>query len=92
MSLPDFRIQVHIEQFERGPDGVVRLVARWQISGTDVADAITTHKAELAGSGSVEEDDFDQVVAVMQELFGRLSGMIAATIKPAGDVAPRTRI
>jgi len=85
MSSPVYRIQVHIEQFERDADGVVKLVARWQISGIDISFPVTTHKAELTSGISIPEGDYDRLVAVMQDLFGRLSETIAATVRSAGD-------
>jgi len=91
MSIPDFRIQVHIEQFERDSDGIVRLVARWQISGGDKSTPLTTHKAELQGSTQLAENDYDNIVATMQQLYGQLSQQIAdsvrtATAAPGGQV------
>lgn len=83
MSLPDYRIQVHIEQFERDSDGIVRLVARWQVSGKSNS-PLTTLKAELQAQGVSAEDDYDAIVADMQTLFGELSRRIAESIRTAG--------
>lgn len=83
LSLPDYRIQVHIEQFERDSDGVVRLAARWQVSGMDNSVPVTTHRADLAGDGIVNENDYAGIVATMQEIYGRLSEMIAGSVRTA---------
>jgi len=83
MSTPDFRIQVHIEQFERDSDGIVRLVARWQVSVSDTNTPVLTLKAELQGSPRLAENDYDNIVATMQQLFGQLSQQIADSIRTA---------
>ena len=83
MSIPDFRIQVHIEQFERDSDGIVRLVARWQVSGKGNTSPLLTLKAELQGNSPLAEDDFDNIVATMQQLYGQLSQQIADSVRTA---------
>ena len=83
MSLPDYRIQVHIEQFERDSDGIVRLIARWQVSGKSNT-PLTTLKAELQAAGPSSEEDYDAIVADMQKLFGELSRRIAESIRATG--------
>lgn len=83
MSLPDYRIQVHIEQFERDSDGIVRLAARWQVSGAKSVVPVMTLKEDLQGDGRVAENDYDGIVAVMQQLFGQLSQKIAESVQKA---------
>ncbi len=83
MSIPDFRIQVHIEQFERDSDGIVRLVARWQVSATANSIPLSTLKTELQGSARLAEDDYDNIVATMQQLYGQLSQQIADSVRAA---------
>jgi uncharacterized lipoprotein YmbA len=90
MSIPDFRIQVHIEQFERDSDGIVRLVARWQVSGSDNKIPLTTLKAELQGSTRLAEDDYDNIVATMQQLYGQLSQKIADAVRAAATTQAST--
>lgn len=85
MSIPDYRIQVHIEQFERDSDGTVRLIAGWQVSGKATNGLIFTLKADLQGSGYIAEDDFDSIVAEMQKLFGQLSQQIADSVRAAAS-------
>lgn len=87
MSLPDYRIQVHIEQFERDSEGSVRLIARWQVSGKESSATPITMKVDLRGSSPVAEDDFDRIVAEMQQLFGQLSQRIAESVSAAVNAA-----
>lgn len=88
MSLPDYRVQVHIEQFERDSDGIVKLIARWQVSGQQANTSPLTLRADLQGDSRIAGDDYDRIVAEMQQLFGQLSQRIAeslrATINSAG--------
>lgn len=85
MSNPDYRVQVHIEQFERGTDGLIRLVAGWQVSGRD--NLIITMKADLQGTEQVSAEDFDSIVSGMQSLYGQLSQKIADSIRSAATTA-----
>jgi len=87
MSLPDYRIQVHIEQFERDSDGIVRLIARWQVSGQQSNATPITLKADLQGGSRIAEADFDRIVAEMQQLFGQLSQRIAESISATANAA-----
>jgi len=80
-SLPDYRIQIHIEQFEQDVDGSVKLFARWQLSNT--AKNVESSKVSSIGLQSkakIEEGNYDQMVAAMRELFGELSLRIADSI------------
>jgi len=87
MSLPDYRVQVHIEQFERDSDGIVKLIARWQVSGQQGNASPVTLRADLQGSSRIAEDDFDRIVAEMQQLFGQLSQRIAESISATANTA-----
>lgn len=80
MSVPDYRIHVNIEQFERDSDGIVKLVAGWQVSGKG---QIITMNASLQGSTQIAENDFDSIVAGMQQLYGQLSQRIADSVRAA---------
>jgi uncharacterized lipoprotein YmbA len=80
MSRPDYRLQVHIEQFERDHDGRVKLLARWQLSATDTSASMAMHRAELIHPGIIAGDDYDQIVASMQSLFGQFSDMVASSV------------
>lgn len=78
-SLPDYRVQLYIEQFELGVDHKVRLVARWQISGAEMSEPLAIHNQEMIGS-IIEENDYDEMVTSMRQLYGELSRMIAESI------------
>ena len=78
-SLPDYRVQLYIEQFELGVDHKVRLVARWQISGAEMSEPLAIHYQEMIGS-VIEENDYDEMVTSMRQLYGELSRMIAESI------------
>lgn len=85
LTTPDYRVQVHIDQFEQDVDGHVRLKARWQILDARVEGAVpATHAAELESAASFDRNEFAPMVAAMSELYGTLSGRIAAGIVPAG--------
>ncbi len=85
LTAPDYRVQVHIDQFEQDVDGHVRLKARWQILDTRVEGAVpATHAAELESAESFDRNEFAPMVAAMSELYGTLAGRIASGIVPAG--------
>lgn len=80
-SLPDYRIQIHIEQFEQDVDGSVKLFARWQLSNTAKnVEGSKVSSIGLQGKAKIEEGNYDQMVAAMRELFGELSLRIADSI------------
>jgi uncharacterized lipoprotein YmbA len=78
-SLPDYRVQLYIEQFELNVDQKVRLVARWQISATDMPEPLAIHNQEMVGT-TIEANDYDQMVTSMRQLYGELSIKIAESI------------
>ncbi len=78
-SLPDYRVQLYIEQFELGVDQKVSLAARWQISATDTPEPLAIHNQEMIGS-AIEVNDYDQMVTSMRQLYGDLSKIIAESI------------
>jgi uncharacterized lipoprotein YmbA len=78
-SLPDYRVQLYIEQFELGIDNKVRLAARWQISATDTMEPLAIYNEEMSGA-EVEQDNYEQMVTSMRQLFGELSMKIAESI------------
>ncbi len=82
MSVPDYRIKVNIEQFERDSDGIVKLIAGWQVSGKG---QIITMNASLQGPAQIAENDFDSIVAGMQQLYGQLSQRIADSVRAAAS-------
>ncbi len=83
-SLPDYRIQIYISQFERDTDGIVRLAARWQISdGSE--NVLGMHSAVLDSGTGIEENNYGAIVSSMQDLFGKLSARIAETVMDDED-------
>lgn len=79
-SLPDYRIHIHIEQFEQDIDSKVKLVGRWQlISGAD-SSSLGVFSAELQSNQLNEQENYDQMIASMRELYGEFSKRIAETI------------
>ena len=79
-SLPDYRVQIHIDQFEQGIDNKVKLVARWQLSGGSKSESLGVFSAELKSQKTIEEKNFDHMVSAMRQLYGELSERVAETI------------
>lgn len=80
MSIPDYRIQIHVEQFERDSAGYVSLFARWQLLARDQDGAVTTYSAALQSPGTYAENDYVATVAAMQTLYADLARRVAVTI------------
>ena len=78
-SLPDYRVQIYIEQFELCIDNMVRLAARWQISATDTLEPLAIYNEEMLGV-AIEQNNYEQMVTSMRQLFGELSMKIAESI------------
>ncbi|HIF50597.1 MAG TPA: membrane integrity-associated transporter subunit PqiC [Thiotrichaceae bacterium] len=79
-SSPDYRVQIHIEQFELDVNNIVQLVARWQLSSSAQTESLGVFSAELQSEKSIEKDNYDQMVASMRQLYGELSARIADSI------------
>ena len=75
-SPPDVSVEVDVVEFERGPDGEARLVARWRLSkaGKDA------HAAEARLTRPTTEDPAS-TVAALSELLAQFSRDIAAAVK-----------
>ena len=78
-SIPHYRVQIHIEQFELESNNRVKLVARWQLSGRTPHDPLGVFSAELQGE-EMKKMNYEQMVSVMRQLYGDLCGRIAKTI------------
>jgi len=78
-SLPDYRVQIYIEQFEQDTDHKVKLSARWQISKGELSEPLGVYNQEMESS-AIEGDDYDQIVTYMRQLYGELSIKIAESI------------
>jgi uncharacterized lipoprotein YmbA len=73
----DYRVPVLVERFERDPDGVVRLVARWAIVHRD--EPPRARRSSL--SERVEGSDPADTVDAMSRTVARLAREIAAEIR-----------
>jgi uncharacterized lipoprotein YmbA len=82
-SKPDFRLQAHIEQFERDASGVIQLRARWHLTKGGAGEPLDSYSAELSANSGLDSGNYDAMVADMQSLFGELSTRIAETISAA---------
>jgi len=78
-SEPDYRVQVHMGEFELDSEGKVQLSARWQLSSADEEDLGMYHTA-LESDARISEGDYDQIVADMQSLFAGLCDQISVSI------------
>jgi len=83
-SLPDYRIHIHIGQFELDQDGKVKLTARWQLSNAD-EEELGMYAATLQSDSEVNDGDYDQIVRDMQTLFSRFSERISNSISALED-------
>jgi len=79
-SSPDYRVRIHIEQFEQESNNKVKLVARWQFTGGSQSEPSVVFNAELQGQETIEKKNYEQMVSVMRQLYGELSQRIADTI------------
>jgi len=79
-SLPDYTIQINIEQFELGSDGKVSLSANWQLTHSSDEEPRGTYAVLLQSQESINTNDYDKIVALMQEMFGKFSVNIAEII------------
>ncbi len=79
-SKPDYRLQIHIEQFEQDIDSKVKLIARWQLSSGAQSESLGVFGAELQSEQIIEEENYDQMISAMRQLYGELSERIADTI------------
>jgi len=78
-SSPEYRVQLYIEQFERDVDHKVRLSARWQISGKQSSKPLGVYNQDVV-SPVIEDNDYEQMVTIMRQLYGDLSRKIAESI------------
>ena len=83
------RVEVEVLAFERGPDGRVRLAAKWWLArGTDAAPLAGTTAAELFGAPLGDTAGIDAVVASMGQVYGELARGIAQAIRSGGAAKP----
>ena len=82
-SIPDYRLEIYIDQFEQGSDGLVRLAARWQLVDAASSEPLGMHSADLDSRERIPGRNYDQMVSAMRDLYGQLSRMIADNIVQA---------
>ena len=80
-SLPDYRLTVYIERFERGADGYVHLLARWQLIHRETSETVVNSSNEYASESRIDAWDFAGTVFAMSELLGEFSQTIARQIE-----------
>jgi len=56
-SLPDYRVQIHVEQFEQNVDDRIKLVARWQLSAGPQSGSLGVFSAEFLSQQTIEEEN-----------------------------------
>lgn len=80
-SPPDYRLTVYFERFERGADGYVHLLARWQLSHRETRKTIINSSNEYVSERPIDSRDFSGTVLAMSELLGKFSQTIAGRVK-----------
>ena len=80
-SLPAYRLTVYIERFERGADGYVHLLVRWQLIHRETSETITNSSNEYISERRIDSPDFAGTVFAMSELLGEFSQTIAQRIE-----------
>lgn len=78
-SRPDFRVLVHIDEFERAADGHARVSARWQVVDGRSGDTLVTERVRLASPGPVGRDHA-AIVQALRVLYGDLGRLVAESI------------
>jgi len=80
-SLPAYRLTVYIERFERGADGYVHLLARWQLIHRETSETIINSSNEYTSERRIDSRDFAGTVFAMSELLGEFSQTVARRIE-----------
>jgi uncharacterized lipoprotein YmbA len=80
-SLPAYRLTVYVERFERGADGYVHLLARWQLIHRETSETIINSSNEYMSERRIDSRDFAGTVFAMSELLGEFSQTIARRIE-----------
>ncbi|MBL6691143.1 MAG: membrane integrity-associated transporter subunit PqiC [Pseudomonadales bacterium] len=78
----DFKAKVYIERFERGADGYVHLVARWQLLAGN-SQTIFSGSYSSSGQNRIDARDYAGTVAAMSALLGEFSREIAREVRSA---------
>ncbi len=80
-SLPAYRLTVYVERFERGADGYVHLLARWQLIHRETSDTIINSSNEYMSEHRIDSRDYAGTVFAMSELLGEFSQTVARRIE-----------
>ena len=80
-SLPVYRLTVYLERFERGADGYVHLLARWQLIHRETSETIINSSNEYMSERRIDSRDFAGTVLAMSELLGEFSQTVARRIE-----------
>jgi uncharacterized lipoprotein YmbA len=80
---PDFRLEVHIDQFELDSDELVRLAARWQLIDAETSKPLGVHSVDLQGETPIAAGEYERMAEEMGDMFGRLCELIAKDIEAA---------
>ena len=83
---PDFRLVVAVERFEAGPDGVVRLDARWRLARGDAREPLVVRRSSVAEP--VATADTLSTVDAMGRALAALAREIADAIRSGAAVRP----
>ena len=76
----DFKTKIYIERFERGADGYVHLVARWQLLDAN-SQTLSSGSYESSGSNRIDPSNYAGTVASMSELLGEFSRELAGKVR-----------
>ena len=76
----DYRISVHIQQFEHDADNHIKLIANWEIAPEQGQANSVIHHYNKSSEGEIAADDYDAIVQSMQSLFASLSISIASSL------------
>jgi uncharacterized lipoprotein YmbA len=85
---PDYRVEVEVLGFERGPDGRVRLAAKWWLMRSGDAAPLAGPGAELYGAPLPDAEAYDAVVASMSQVYGEFARVIAQAIRQRAAARP----
>jgi uncharacterized lipoprotein YmbA len=80
-SPPDYRLTVYVEQFERGADGYVHLLTRWQLIHRETGKTVINSSNKYVSVQQIDAKDFSGTVLAMSELLGEFSQTIARRIE-----------
>ncbi len=77
---PDFRVEIEVMQYERGPDNKVHLSVQWRLSHGKDHETLKTQITDLSDPTAGIKPDFEQTVTAMSNLIGELSKIISEEI------------